>query len=107
LSPLARRRNRQPQFDGRDDLLDEAAATLDLHSKTAAEARPMVRDFLATHARTVRGRVVRIITGKGKGSPNGAVLQPAVAAELRGTCAKFVAEWGPDIDEGGFKVRLR
>lgn len=67
----------------------------------------MVRAFLATQARTARGSVVHIITGKGKGSPNGGVLRPVVAAELRGPCARFIAEWGPDTDDGGFVVRLQ
>jgi DNA-nicking Smr family endonuclease len=104
---LARRRNRQPQFDSRDDLLDGAAATLDLHGRTAAEARPMVRAFIASQARTARGSVVHIITGKGRGSPHGAVLRPAVAAELRGSCARFIVSHSPDVDDGGFVVRLR
>jgi hypothetical protein len=33
---LPRRRNRQPRFDSRDDLLDGAAATLDLHGSACA-----------------------------------------------------------------------
>ena len=104
---MARGRSRQPQFDGRDDLLDGGDATLDLHGSSADEARAIVREFIATQARRSRGRVVHIITGKGKGSRNGAVLRPLVAAELRGACARFVTEWGPDVGEGGFKVRLR
>ena len=104
---MARGRSRQPQFDGRDDLLDGGDATLDLHGSSADEARAMVRRFLGAESRSKRGRVVHIITGKGKGSRNGAVLRPLVAAELRGACARFVTEWGPDVGEGGFKVRLR
>jgi dsDNA-specific endonuclease/ATPase MutS2 len=99
--------NRQPQFDSRDDLLDGAAATLDLHGRTADEARAMVQAFLLVEARSSRRRVVHIITGKGKGSQSGAVLRPLIAAELRGACAPFVADWSRDTDDGGYVVRLR
>ena len=105
---MARHRSRQPQFDSRDDLLDGSGATLDLHGAGAAEARAAVRAFIATQARTARGSVVHIITGKGRGSSHGAVLRPAVAAELRGpACAPLIADWSRDTDDGGFKVRLR
>lgn len=104
---MARRRNRQPRFDSRDDLLDGAGATLDLHGRTAAEAQAMVRAFIAMQARTARGSVVHIITGKGRGSADGAVLRPVVAAELRGSCARYIASQSPDVDDGGFVVRLR
>jgi len=100
-------RNRQPRFDSRDDLLDGAAATLDLHGRSADEARAMVQAFLLVEARSSRRRVVHIITGKGKGSQSEAVLRPLVAAELRGTCAPFVADWSRDTDDGGYVVRLR
>ena len=104
---VSRDHDRQPRFDSHDNLLDGAAATLDLHGRTADEARGMLQAFLLVEARTARGRVVHIITGKGKGSPNGAVLRPLVAAELRGSCAPFVADWSPDTDDGGYVVRLR
>ena len=104
---MPKRRNRQPQFDSRDDLLDGAAATLDLHGRSADEARAIVRGFLTTESQSKRGRVVHIITGKGRGSQSGAVLRPVVAAELRGTCAPFVADWSRDADDGGYVVRLR
>jgi DNA-nicking Smr family endonuclease len=99
---------RQPRFDSRDDLLDGAGATLDLHGAGAAEARAAVRAFIATQSRSARGSVVHIITGKGRGSANGSVLRPAVAAELRGpACAPLIVEMDRDTDGGGFKVRLR
>ena len=105
---MARSRNRQPRFDSHDDLLDGAAATLDLHGAGAAEAKAAVRAFLAGQARRAPGSVVHIITGKGRGSANGAVLRPAVAAELRGpVCAPWIADWARDAHDGGFKVRLR
>jgi DNA-nicking Smr family endonuclease len=105
---MARARNRQPRFDSRDDLLDGSGATLDLHRAGAAEAKAAVRAFIATEARTARGSVVHIITGKGRGSAHGAVLRPAIAAELRGpACAPLIADWARDANDGGFKARLR
>lgn len=103
-----RHRPRQPRFDSRDDLLDGSGATLDLHGAGAAEARAVVRAFVATQARRAPGSVLHIITGKGRGSAHGAVLRPAVAGELRGpACAALIADWARDTDDGGFKVRLR
>jgi hypothetical protein len=67
----------------------------------------MVQAFLLVEARSSRRRVVHIITGKGKGSQSGAVLRPLIAAELRGACAPFVADWSRDTDDGGYVVRLR
>ena len=67
----------------------------------------MVRAFISTQARTSRGSVVHIITGKGKSSLGAPVLRPTVAAELRGVCSQFISEWGPDSGDGGFVVRLR
>ncbi len=104
---MSKRRRSRLQFDDGDDLLDGDAAVLDLHGRTAQEARRLVRDFIATRARSVRGGLVHIITGKGRHSPNGSVLQPAVKTELAGACASFIAVCSPDIDEGGFRVRLR
>jgi DNA-nicking Smr family endonuclease len=101
------RRPRQPRFEIRDDLLDRADATLDLHGTAAAEARVVLRSFLEGEARRAPGSVVHVITGKGKGSAGGAVLRPLVAVELRGGCSHFVADWSRDAADAGFKVRLR
>lgn len=67
----------------------------------------MVQAFLLVEARSSRGRVVHIITGKGKGSQSEAVLRPLIATELRGACAPLVADWSRDTDDGGYVVRLR
>ena len=82
-------------------------SALDLHGRTASEAREMVRSFLALSARRWPGSVVHIITGKGRGSVGRPVLRGAVAGMLRGELAPRIADWERDIDEGGFLVRLR
>ncbi|MGD0484436.1 MAG: Smr/MutS family protein [Gemmatimonadales bacterium] len=99
---------RAPRFDPRDPLLDAPVhAALDLHGCTAAAARGLVRSFVESAARSAPGAVVHVITGKGRGSAGGPVLRGAVAALLRGELAPRVADWGRDVDEGGFLVRLR
>ena len=104
---MPRYRHAQPQFDSSDALLDGAAVTLDLHGDTVAAAKARVVHFLASRAHTDPGSLVHIITGKGRGSSNGARLRPMVAGLLKGECARFVREWDRDVDDGGFRVRLR
>jgi hypothetical protein len=104
---MPRHRTRQPRFDSSDTLLGGTAATLDLHGDTVAAARAHVTQFLAARARTAPGSLVHIITGKGKGSTGGVKLRPMVAALLRGDCARFVKDWARDVDDGGFRVRVR
>jgi DNA-nicking Smr family endonuclease len=88
-------------------LVARVAATLDLHGRTAAEAREMVRSFLTIAARRWPGAVVHIITGRGRGSAGRPVLRGTVAGMLRGELAPRVADWARDGDEGGYLVRLR
>jgi DNA-nicking Smr family endonuclease len=86
---------------------DTVSAVLDLHGRTASEAREMVRGFLSLSARRWPGSVVHIITGKGRGSAGRPVLRGTVAGMLRGELAPRVTDWARDLDEGGFLVRLR
>jgi DNA-nicking Smr family endonuclease len=96
-----------PRFDSHDRLLDATvASTLDLHGMTGVEAKARATSFLQTSARTRPGSVVHLITGRGKNSPGGSVLKPAVRAVLR-SAGPAVAEWDEDVDGGGFLVRLR
>jgi len=98
---------RAPRFDAHDRLLDaRVAATLDLHGMTAAEAKERAAAFLGSSARARPGSVVHIITGRGRNSPTGSVLKPAVRTVLR-SAGPAVAEWDEDVDGGGFLVRLR
>ena len=89
------------------DLLDATpVATLDLHGRTVAEATAHVQSFLATWQRRAPGQVVHLITGKGRRSPNGPALLPAIRTWLRNAPRRLVRDWARDIDEGGFLVRL-
>ena len=95
------------RFDSHDDLLDATpAATLDLHGQTVAEATAHVRSFLATWHRRAPGAVVHVITGKGRRSPDGPALLPAIRSFLKSAPATLVRDWARDVDEGGFLVRV-
>ncbi|HYK82314.1 MAG TPA: Smr/MutS family protein [Gemmatimonadales bacterium] len=99
---------RSPRFDSSDPLLDAPVAErLDLHGDTAAEAAGRLRGFLTGWARRGSGRVVHIITGKGRGSAGPPVLRALVGRLLAGELRGLVAESALDEDDGGYKVRLR
>lgn len=104
---MPRRGPKQPRFDSSDALLDaRVAAQLDLHHLTVDEVERVVRNFLETQQKRGPG-VVRIITGKGKNSPDGPVLLPRVRTLLKGALAKYVADWRLGDDGGSFVVRVR
>ena len=97
-----------PEFGFFGDLLDATpVATLDLHGDTGLEAQRRVRDFISTHARISRGKVLHIITGRGLGSRGRAVLPGAVRRALDSDVNRFVEEFDRDLDEAGFMVRLK
>jgi DNA-nicking Smr family endonuclease len=99
---------KQPEFVFGGDLLDATpVATLDLHGDTALEAERRVKDFVATHARISRGKVIHIITGRGGSSGREPVLPGAVRKSLTSEVHRFVEEFDRDLDEAGFLVRLR
>lgn len=101
-----RQRIRHPEL--RDPLLDAPVAdSLDLHGLSQLEAQARLRDFLATASRIHAGGVVRIITGRGRGSQNGAVLKPLVERLLRGELRVYVADQAPDADQGSYLVRVK
>ncbi len=106
---MARKKRRAPRYEPFDPLLDaEPAAVLDLHGFTAAEAERAVRNFITTWQGRAGGRVVHIITGRGRGSRGRPVLRGAVKRFLAaGDVARFVAEVQLDLDDGGYLVRLR
>ncbi len=99
---------RRPRHAFTGDLLDATpVATLDLHGDTALDAERKVKDFVATHARISKGKVLHIIAGRGRGSRGRPVLPGAVRRALSSEIARFIDEWDRDLDEGGFLVRLR
>lgn len=101
------RRTNHPRFDSSDPLLDApVVAQIDLHRLTGDEVERVVRNFLETQQHRGPG-VVRIITGKGKNSPDGPVLLPRVRTLLKGALAKYVADWSLGDDGGSFVVRVR
>jgi DNA-nicking Smr family endonuclease len=102
-----RRGSTHPQFDSSDPLLDATAVDeLDLHGYTSDDARGMVQGFLEG-CRRRGGGVVKIITGRGRGSAGRPVLRGVVTALLKGPLRPLVAEWAEDDSGGGFKVRVR
>ena len=62
---------------------------------------------VASAHRKQRGELIHIITGKGRHSPDGAVLKGAVKTLLKGDLAPMIKAFGPDLDEGGYLVRVR
>jgi len=103
---MSRRGHKSPRFDTSDPLLDApVTAQLDLHRLTADEVDSVVRNFLETQQRRGPG-VVRIITGKGKNSPDGPVLLPRVRTLLKGPLARYIVDWRLGDDGGSFVVRV-
>ncbi len=100
--------SRHPTFDAHDALLDgRVDAALDLHNYSAAEAPSAVRNFLDSWQRRKSGALVHIITGKGRGSPNGPVLRRCVKSLLKSEFRVRVLDFALDENEGGYKVKLR
>jgi len=105
---MPRRRSPPPRFDASDDLHGAPlAGRIDLHGLSAAQAEAAVRSFIDTWRRREPRAVVLIITGKGKGSPEGAVLRPAIRRLLKTKFSGFVSDWALDDSEGAFRVRVR
>jgi DNA-nicking Smr family endonuclease len=104
------RKRRIPEVPGHlpeGSLLGQLVArTLDLHGRTADEAERLVRDFILSTSRGASGRVVRIVTGKGIGSPGRPVLLPLVRRLLEGELARHVDALSLDTDGGSYLVRI-
>jgi DNA-nicking Smr family endonuclease len=80
--------------------------TLDLHGMTAAQALPAVEAFVRRVRRREPGALVHVITGRGRGSPGRPVLKPKVRTLLKSGSLP-VAQWGEDLDGGGYLLRLQ
>lgn len=73
---------------------------------TASEALPAVTAFVQRVLRRQPGALVHVITGKGKGSPGLPVLRTRVRTLLRSETLP-IDEWAPDLDGGGYLIRLK
>jgi DNA-nicking Smr family endonuclease len=80
---------------------------LDLHGMTTDSAEQRLDMFLERVAASNPGEVVRIITGRGAGSPGPPVLQGVVRDALAGWLAHRVAAWAVDVGGGAYLVRLK
>jgi len=68
-------------------------ASLDLHGMTREQARGKIRFFLEDSVFQGR-KTVLVITGRGKGSPDGPVLRTDIQRYLAGEAKAWVVEWG-------------
>lgn len=82
------------------------AAQLDLHGMDARTAERRVASFLQAKARTHRGEVVKIVTGKGSRSEGREVMRSLVHELVTDTWAHFVKDWGVETGGGGYLVEL-
>ncbi len=89
-----------------DPLDGSPDSTLDLHGFGATEAAAAFEQFLSREARREPGALLHVITGKGRNSPNGPVLQRVIRRIILGDHTRRIVAWGRDDDEGGFLVRL-
>ena len=80
---------------------------IDLHGDTADEAERRLEMFLDRVSAASPDEVVRVITGRGAGSPGPPVLQGVVRDALNGWLAHRVAEWAVDVGGGAYLVRVR
>lgn len=105
---MSRRRAAPLRFvDPFDPLDGPIADTIDLHGFRREEARLRVIAVVTSAHRKQRGELIHIITGKGRHSPDGAVLKGAVKTVLKGDVAPMIKAFGPDLDDGGYLVRVR
>ena len=81
-------------------------AKLDLHGLSAREAEVQVYNFLERHARTSKGKVLHIITGKGGHSDGPPVLPGLVARLLREEFPEDVLEHAGLVGGGAIAVRV-
>ncbi len=83
------------------------AEELDLHGLGADEAERRLQMFLERMAATAPGEVVRVITGRGLGSPGPPILQGVVRDALNGWLARRVDDWAVDVGSGAYLVRVK
>jgi DNA-nicking Smr family endonuclease len=84
-----------------------AAATFDLHGQRVVEAAGSAEQFLRTQARVRPGRVIRLITGRGRAG-GGAPVKTRVRTLLRNLKARgtVVQDFVLEESDGSFLVLL-
>lgn len=103
---MARRRKPPALRDPFDPLDGPVDHTVDLHGLRAAEARAWVSTTIASMRRSRPGTLLHIITGKGRGSAGAPVLKRTIGALLRSGQLDGIEAAGPDLDSGGYLVRI-
>lgn len=78
----------------------------DLHGADAKSAEVKLESFLSRIARTKPGAVVRVITGRGNRSDDGAVLKPLVRDLLDGRLARYVERSTVESGGGAYLVQV-
>jgi DNA-nicking Smr family endonuclease len=105
---MAKRRRGQPAHQNPLDPLEgPISAQFDLHGMTASGVRAALQNFLLTAHGRHPGGLVHIITGKGLRSVGGPVLKGIVRKLLEAGAFYPVAAWAPDLDNGGYLIRLK
>jgi len=87
--------------------MEHAVEELDLHGLTANSAERRLEMFLDRVAVTAGGEVVRVITGRGVGSPGLPVLQRIVREAITGRLAHRVEDWAVDVGGGAYLLRMK
>jgi DNA-nicking Smr family endonuclease len=105
---MGKRRDKRPSDSTPRTLHSEiVVAELDLHGATADRAERRLEMFLDRTASSSPGQVVRVVTGRGAGSPGPAVLQGVVREAITGWLRHRVAEWAVDFGGGAYLVRVK
>jgi DNA-nicking Smr family endonuclease len=104
---MARKRSRPPAPDPFDPFDGPVDHTMDLHGLRAAEARAWVTTTVESLARSRPGALLHVITGRGRGSTGGPVLQRTIGTLLRSGRLGGVETVATDLDGGGYMVRLK
>ncbi len=81
-------------------------STLDLHGLGATEAAAAFEQFVLRELQRLPGALLHVITGKGRNSPNGPVLQRVIRRTILADRTRRIVAWSRDDDEGGYLVRL-
>ena len=86
----------------------EPVMTFDLHGQSVLEAEQNAARFLASQRKARPGAVVRLITGRGRGSGGPSPIRTRVRTLLRQEkeAGRLVRDFVLEESEGSFLVRL-